>query len=122
MIAIFHLSTNKFTVECLEQDLVLAIQLIDDNLLLDLYKKASFNECLRQAFDLRTTRNDRSQRMLNALQPGTHVSIHRHLKSTETNICLDGCLDVVFYNEGPNMVVGGPVHDGERVKDETLFR
>ena len=66
------------------------IQLINDNLLSVLHWKARENERLRMNYDLRTTAEDTSQRMLNALEPGTHVPIHRHLKSTETVICLEG--------------------------------
>ncbi len=98
------------------------IQLINDSLFSDLYEKASASERLRQAFDLRTTMEDESQRMLNALQPGTHVPIHRHVKSAETNICLEGCLDVIFYEELPTVESGGPVHDGEKAIDETCFK
>ena len=97
------------------------IQLINKNLLSDLHEKAKNSERLRQNFDLRTTPADGSQRMLNALEPDTHVPIHRHLKTSETVICLEGCLDWVFYEELPNMDAGGPVHDGERAADESCF-
>ena len=46
--------------------------------------------------------------MLNALEVGTKVPIHRHLKSSETVICLQGRLDVIFYADRPNMDAGGP--------------
>ena len=97
------------------------IQLINDNLLSVLHWKARETERLRMNFDLRTTAEDTSQRMLNALEPGTHVAIHRHLKTSETVICLEGCLDWVFYEELPNMDAGGPVHDGEVAADEKGF-
>ena len=97
------------------------IQLINDNLLSMLHWKAKEDERLRMNFDLRTTAEDGSQRILNALEPGTHVAIHRHLKSSETVICLEGCLDWVFYEELPNMDAGGPVHDGEVAADEHQF-
>lgn len=97
------------------------IQLINDNLLSVLHWKAKENERLRMNFDLRTTVEDGSQRMLNALEPGTHVAIHRHLKTSETVICLEGCLDWVFYEELPNLDAGGPVHDGEVAADERQF-
>ena len=97
------------------------IQLINKDLLSALHEKAKASERLRQNFDLRTTYNDGSQRMLNALEPGTRVPIHRHLKTSESVICLEGCLDWVFYEELPNMDAGGPVHDGERAADETCF-
>lgn len=97
------------------------VQLFTDKLLGDLHDKAAASPRLRQNFDLRTTAEDTSQRMLNALEPGTHVPIHRHLKTTETVICLEGCLDWVFYEELPNMDAGGPVHDGEVAADEHQF-
>lgn len=97
------------------------IELINDNLLSVLHWKAREAERLRMNYDLRTTAEDMSQRMLNALEPGTHVAIHRHLKTAETVICLEGCLDWVFYEELPNMDAGGPVHDGEVAADEHQF-
>jgi hypothetical protein len=72
--------------------------------------------------DLRTTPEDTSQRMLNALEVGTHVPIHRHLKTSESVICLEGCLDWVFYEELPNMDAGGPIHNGEVAADESCFK
>ena len=98
------------------------IQLINDELLAVLQSQAQGSERLRQNFDLRTTPEDGSQRMLNCLEVGTKVPIHRHLKSSETVVCLKGCLDWVFYEELPNMDAGGPVHDGETAADESNFR
>lgn len=93
------------------------IQLISDKLLDDLHEKAKGNERLRQNYDLRTTPNDTSQRMLNVLEPETHVPIHRHLKTSETVVCLEGCLDEVFYEE----ILGGYVQNGETAIDEKAF-
>ena len=98
------------------------VQLINENFLVGLKSKAEVSERLRTNFDLRTTPEDTSQRMLNALEPGTRVPIHRHLKSSETAICIEGCLDWVFYEELPNMDAGGPVHDGETAADESCFK
>lgn len=95
---------------------------INDELLAELKKLAQGNERRRQNFDLRTTQDDTSQRMLNVLEPGTKVVIHRHLKTSETAVCLEGCLDWIFYEELPTVVEGGPVHDGERAVDETQFK
>lgn len=97
------------------------IQLINKELLKELHEKAVVNERLRQNFDLRTTPEDGSQRMLNVLEPGTKVAIHRHMKTSESVICLEGCLDWVFYEELPNLDAGGPVHNGEVAADETSF-
>lgn len=98
------------------------VQLLNDSLLEELHRKAAANERLRMNFDLRTSSEDTSQRMLNALEVGTHVPIHRHLKTSETVICLEGSLDWVFYEELPNMDADGPVHDGEIAADESNFR
>lgn len=54
---------------------------------------------LRQNYDLRTSAEDQSQRMLNALLPGTEVAIHRHPNSSESVICLCGRMDEVIYEE-----------------------
>ncbi len=64
-----------------------------------LFEQAKENPRLRQGFDLRTSPADSSQRMLNALLPGTVVPIHRHEDTAETVICLCGKLDEVIYEE-----------------------
>ena len=84
------------------------VQLINNELLKELHDKAAASERLRQNFDLRTTPEDGSQRMLNVLQPGTHVPIHRHEDTDETVICIQGKLDMIFFAELPNMDAGGP--------------
>lgn len=84
------------------------IQLINEELLAELRQKAQESERLRMNFDLRTSTGDTSQRMLNCLEVGTQVAIHRHTETTETTICLKGRLDVIFYAELPNMDAGGP--------------
>lgn len=70
---------------------------IDRELLDSLFVQAKDNPHLRQNFDLRTSSADTSQRMLNALLPGTVVPIHRHEETTETVICLSGKMDEVIY-------------------------
>ena len=72
---------------------------INKELLNKLFEQAKGNPRLRQNFDLRTSSSDTSQRMLNALLPGTVVPIHRHEDTTETVICLCGKLDEVIYEE-----------------------
>ena len=70
---------------------------INKELLDNLFEQAKENPRLRQNLDLRTSANDNSQRMLNALLPGTVVPIHRHEDTTETVVCLCGKLDEVIY-------------------------
>lgn len=72
---------------------------INKELLETLFEQAKENPRLRQNLDLRTSSADTSQRMLNALLPGTEVPIHRHEDTTETVICLCGKLDEVIYEE-----------------------
>ena len=68
-------------------------------LLDSLLKKAKESPRLRTNLDLRTTSDDTSQRMLNALIPGTQVPIHRHEKTSETVICILGEFEEIFYEE-----------------------
>lgn len=98
------------------------IRIINRELIAELRDNARGNERLRANYDLRTTHDDTSQRMLNVLEVGTKVSIHRHLKSSETVVCLEGCFDEVFYEELPNVDAGGPIHDGEKAADESCFK
>lgn len=84
------------------------IQMINEELLRALRVQAAASDRLRQNLDLRTTAEDGSQRMLNMLMPGTKVAIHRHEDTTETVVCLRGRLDMIFYQELPNMDAGGP--------------
>ena len=64
-----------------------------------LFEQAVENPRLRQSYDLRTTSDDNSQRILNALLPGTVVPIHRHEDTTETVVCLCGKLYELTYEE-----------------------
>lgn len=96
------------------------IQLINEELLEELRGKAKESERKRQNFDLRTTPEDGSQRMLNFLEPGTQVPIHRHEDTSETIVCLKGSLDAVLYEELPNMDAGGPGRDFKEISRTTL--
>lgn len=73
--------------------------LLDKKLLNQLSKSASENPRLRTSFDLRNTDKDNSQRMLNALQPGTILPIHRHPFTAETLIMVRGSVCQKFYND-----------------------
>lgn len=72
---------------------------IDKNLVAELLGKAAVNPRLRQNFDLRTSAGDGSQRMLNALMPGTVVPIHRHPNSNESVMLLCGKVVEVIFEE-----------------------
>ncbi len=65
----------------------------------DLTAKAKASPRLRMNLDLRNDENDSSQRMLNAIEPGSPLPIHRHRDTSETVVCLRGRLVEEFYDE-----------------------
>lgn len=75
---------------------------IDNKILDELSVKAKENPRLRQAMDLRNSPEDLSQRMLNALEPGTVMPIHRHHGSSDTVVILRGKIRWIFYDESGN--------------------
>jgi len=77
---------------------------IDKRLIEDLIEKAASNPRLRVNYDLRTSSADSSQRMLNALLPGTEVAVHRHPNSTENVFLLCGKLVEVIFDDDGNEV------------------
>ena len=72
--------------------------IIDEQLLKDLLVKAKESPRLRMSYDLRTTPEDQSQRILNALIPGTVLPIHCHRMSAETVVLLRGNMDEIIYD------------------------
>lgn len=77
--------------------MVITKEIIDE-----LSAKAKENPRLRMAMDLRNTPDDNSQRMLNALEPGTVMPIHRHHNSSECVAILQGKIRWMFYDETGN--------------------
>ena len=65
----------------------------------ELTAKAKESPRLRMNLDLRDSAEDTSQRMLNAIEPGSPLPIHRHQKTSETVVCLRGRLVEEFYDE-----------------------
>ena len=72
---------------------------ITQTVLDNLTEQAKASPRLRMNMDLRNSAEDQSQRMLNAIEPGSVVPIHRHQKSSETVVCLRGRLVEEFYDE-----------------------
>ena len=89
--------------------------IINKAILDDLTEKAKASPRLRLAYDLRTTPEDNSQRMLNAIEPGTEIPIHRHWNSSETVLCIRGHFQECLYdNDGHlteviDLVPGGDI-------------
>ena len=88
----------------------------------ELTAKAKENPQLRMNMYLRNSENDQSQRMLNAIEPGSPERIHRHQHTSETIVCIRGRVVEEFYDElerictdsivltpnGPNVAINIP--------------
>ncbi len=72
---------------------------VDNQILDSLTKQAKESPRLRMAMDLRNSPDDGSQRMLNAMEPGTIMPIHRHKSSSETVVVLRGKIRWDYYND-----------------------
>ncbi len=89
--------------------------IIDQIILDDLSAQAKASPRLRMNLDLRNSPTDNSQRMLNAIEPGTVMPIHRHRSSSETVVCIRGHFEEFFYDVSGSrtavvdMVPGGNV-------------
>lgn len=73
--------------------------IINQQSLDDLTAQARMSPRSRMNLDLRNSQADNSQRMLNAVEPGTVVPIHRHKSSSETVVCIRGHFEEYFYDE-----------------------
>ena len=93
---------------------------ITKEILDELTEKAKASPRLRANLDLRNSPEDLSQRMLNALEPGTIMLIHRHMGSSETCVCVRGHFEEYFYDsegrltETVDMRPGGTVLNIEK--------
>lgn len=77
----------------------LTVMKITQAILDNLTEQAKASPRLRMNLDLRNSAEDQSQRMLNAIEPGSPLPIHRHQKSSETVVCLRGRLVEEYYDE-----------------------
>ena len=75
---------------------------INKELIGRLLAEAAASPRLRMNYDLRNSAEDGSQRMFNALMPGTRLPIHRHTKSSESVVVICGAMDEIFYDESGN--------------------
>ncbi len=104
--------------------------IITNVVLEELTLTAQASDRLRANLDLRNTSDDLSQRMLNAIEPGSPLPIHRHKYTSETVVCLRGRIVEEFYDElertctdrieltpgGPNFVVNVPAGQWHTVR------
>lgn len=77
----------------------MTVMKITQALLDSLTGQAKASPRLRMNYDLRNSDADQSQRMLNAIEPGSPLPIHRHRKTSETVVCLRGHLREIFYDD-----------------------
>ena len=75
------------------------MMIINKDLFDQLTEQAKTSPRLRMNLDLRNCERDQSQRMLNAIEPGSPLPIHRHQKTSETVVCLRGRLVEEYYDE-----------------------
>ncbi len=88
---------------------------ITEEILDTLVEQAKASPRKRMNHDLRTTPADTSQRMLNAIEPGSVIPIHRHTHSTETVAVIRGALRQNFYDEEGNLTETYVVRAGSAV-------
>ncbi|MEI7505020.1 MAG: WbuC family cupin fold metalloprotein, partial [Paludibacter sp.] len=80
------------------------MNIIDKNLLDAVSEKAIESPRLRMNYNFHETMDAKAQKLLNALEPGTELPIHRHLHTSESYILLRGKIKVLFYNENKALV------------------
>ena len=85
---------------------------ITQSILDSLTEQAKASPRLRMNLDLRNSPEDQSQRMLNAIEPGTVMPIHRHRGSSETVICLRGHFEEYFYDDVGRLADTFDMHPG----------
>lgn len=78
--------------------------IIDQHILDDLTAQAKASPRLRMNLDLRNSHSDKSQRMLNAIEPGSVMPIHRHRDSSETVVCIRGHFEEYLFDYSRNRI------------------
>ena len=78
--------------------------IINEALLNEVTDKAKASPRLRMNYNLHDSPEAKAQRLLNALEPGTVLPIHRHRETAETYIVLRGSLRVIFYNDKKEII------------------
>lgn len=80
------------------------MQLINTALLSDVCAQAAASSRLRMNYNFHDRLDAPAQRLINALQPGTELPVHRHRHTAETYLLLQGSLRVMFYDDNKNIV------------------
>ncbi len=75
------------------------MQKINTNLLDRISEEAKQSPRLRMNYNFHESADSKAQRLLNALEPGTELPIHRHRLTAETYLVLRGRLKVMYYDD-----------------------
>ncbi len=75
------------------------MKIINKDLLDEITRQAKESPRLRMNYNLHDNLDAKAQKLLNALEPGTILPIHRHPNTTETYLLLRGKLNVILYND-----------------------
>lgn len=89
--------------------------IINKGMLDDLTRQAKSSPRLRMNLDLRNSADDNSQRMLNAIEPGTVLPIHRHMNSSVTIVCVRGRFEELLYDDSGNLIEAIDMRPGGNV-------
>lgn len=79
------------------------IEIINSQLLNEVSAKAKASPRLRINYNFHQSLDEKCHRMLNALEPGTEIPIHRHPTKDETIVILEGKAKVFTYNSRGTM-------------------
>lgn len=80
------------------------MEVIDKSLLDEVSMQAKESPRLRMNYNFHETLDAPAQRLLNALEPGTMLPIHRHQHTAETYLLVRGKIRVMFYDDNGNEV------------------
>lgn len=80
------------------------MKIIDKDLLDSITQRAQESDRLRMNYNLHQNLDDQVQKLLNALEPGTDLPIHRHTHTAETYLLIRGKLNVLFYNDAKELI------------------
>lgn len=75
------------------------MKIINKDLLDEITRQVKESPRLRMNYNLHDNLDAKAQKLLNALEPGTILPIHRHPNTTETYLLLRGKLNVILYND-----------------------
>ena len=78
--------------------------LINKDLLDQVSQQAKESERLRMNYNFHDRLDAKAQRLLNAMEPGTELAIHRHRNTAETYMVIRGSIKVIYYNEKKEVI------------------